>query len=80
MKKRKVKVSPIVFGLIFLLAILITIAISITQVSYKPMQLSELQITACNAAHDAGNCNTRLADIGIVLAEDCCEALGKCCK
>ena len=74
MKRRKV--SPIVVGLIFLVAILITIVIS----SYKPMQLSELQITACNAAHDAGNCDTRLADIGIVLAEDCCKVLGKCCE
>ena len=46
-------------------------------VEYK--SLSDIQITACNTAHEAGTCDTRLADIGIVLKEDCCEVLGKCC-
>ena len=42
-------------------------------------QLSDMQITACNAAHEAGTCDTRLAELGIVLKEDCCKVLGKCC-
>lgn len=46
-------------------------------VEYK--SLSDIQVTACNTAHEAGTCDTRLADIGIVLKEDCCEVLGKCC-
>ncbi|MBI2655129.1 hypothetical protein HYX06_01760 [Candidatus Woesearchaeota archaeon] len=41
--------------------------------------MSDIQITACNTAHDADTCDTRLAELGIVLKEDCCEALGKCC-
>ncbi len=41
--------------------------------------LSDIQITACNTAHEAGTCDTRLTEIGIVLKEDCCEVLGKCC-
>lgn len=41
--------------------------------------LSELQIEACNSAHAAKTCDTRLAEVGIVLKEDCCRELGKCC-
>lgn len=41
--------------------------------------LSDIQITACNTAHEAGTCETRLQELGIVLKEDCCEVLGKCC-
>ena len=41
--------------------------------------LSDIQITACDTAHEAGTCETRLAELGIVLKEDCCEVLGKCC-
>ena len=41
--------------------------------------LSELQIEACNSADAAKTCDTRLAEVGIVLKEDCCKVLGKCC-
>ena len=41
--------------------------------------LTDMQITACNAAHEAGTCNTRLQELGIILKEDCCQILGKCC-
>ena len=41
--------------------------------------LSELQIEACNSADAAKTCDTRLAEVGIVLKEDCCKELGKCC-
>ena len=43
------------------------------------MILSDFQITACNTAHEAKTCDTRLPELGIVLKEDCCKALGKCC-
>lgn len=45
----------------------------------KKTALSELQTEACNSADMAKTCDTRLQELGIVLKEDCCEALGKCC-
>ena len=42
--------------------------------------LSDIQIEACNMAHEAGTCDTRLEDLGIVIKEECCEVLGKCCQ
>ncbi len=45
----------------------------------EPKTLSDIQITACDAAHEAGTCDTRLTELGIVLKEDCCSALRKCC-
>jgi len=50
-----------------------------TSPKLEPKTLSELQTQACNIADQAGTCNSRLADVGIVLKEDCCEVLGKCC-
>ena len=44
-----------------------------------PEELSELQATACNTANEAGTCDTRLNELGIISKEDCCEILGKCC-
>ena len=41
--------------------------------------LSDIQIAACNAANEAGTCDSRLAELGIVLKEECCEVLSKCC-
>ena len=41
--------------------------------------LSDMQVTACNTADEAHTCDTRLAELGIVLKEDCCKSLGKCC-
>ena len=43
------------------------------------ISLSELQIEACTTADRVGTCNSRLAEVGIVLAEECCQELGKCC-
>ncbi|MBI2522807.1 hypothetical protein HYW19_00285 [Candidatus Woesearchaeota archaeon] len=42
--------------------------------------LSDIQIAACETADEAGTCDTRLAEIGIVLKEECCEILNKCCQ
>lgn len=41
--------------------------------------LSELQITACDSADSAGTCD-KLAGLGIVTTEECCQALKKCCS
>ncbi len=42
--------------------------------------LSELQVTACNAADRAQTCQTRLPKlVGLVTKEDCCKYLNKCC-
>ena len=42
-------------------------------------QLDELQITVCEEAEKAGTCQTRMMEIGIVMPDECCEVLGKCC-
>jgi len=44
-----------------------------------PKTLSELQVDACNIADEAGSCDTRLIEVGIVLKEECCNILEKCC-
>jgi uncharacterized protein YcfL len=41
--------------------------------------LTELQVLACETADEAGTCDTRLMELGIILKEDCCEVIGKCC-
>jgi len=65
---------------IFLLIFILVIA-GCKEVKEKeaPKALSELQVEACNAAAEAGTCDTRLVELGIVLKEDCCNSLGKCC-
>ena len=60
--------------------ILLVLSVSCTQVPEEPPKtLSELQIMACNTADEANTCDSRLAELGIVLKEDCCQILGKCC-
>ena len=44
-----------------------------------PKTLNDMQMTACNSADAAGTCDTRLPEVGIVLKEECCKNLGKCC-
>ena len=46
----------------------------------EKITLSELQITACNAADQGGTCFTNLPKLDLVSPELCCKALGKCCK
>ena len=65
--------------------ILVIVLVFILLISCTPSQgpppktLNDLQITACNAAHDAGTCDSRLPEVGIVLQEECCKELEKCC-
>ena len=71
MKKRLLMLSLIIFIIIiFLIG---------CQKAGEKVVLSELQISACNTADKAGSCDTRLEEVGIVTAEDCCRVLGKCC-
>ena len=65
--------------IIFFLILLLLIAGCKEIPGEVPKTLSELQIMACDAADEAGTCDTRLVELGIVLKEDCCEVLGKCC-
>lgn len=73
-------------GLILLIAFVLVLAIGCAQQQSKDTNqkslsdsLSELQVSACNSADAAKTCDTRLAEVGIVLKEDCCKELGKCC-
>lgn len=45
----------------------------------ETQKLDDLQTTACEEADKAGTCQTRLIDVGIVMPDECCEAIGKCC-
>ncbi|MGE0793523.1 MAG: hypothetical protein AB7V77_05080 [Candidatus Woesearchaeota archaeon] len=45
----------------------------------NPIVLTDIQISACNAAHIGATCKTRLVDLNIVTPRDCCLVLGKCC-
>jgi len=42
-------------------------------------KLDDLQTTLCEEADKAGTCQTRMVDIGIVMPDECCEVLRKCC-
>ena len=42
-------------------------------------KLDELQTTLCEEADKAGTCQTRMVEIGIVMPDECCEVLEKCC-
>ena len=65
---------------LFLVAIFTTILIfGCSGQQQTKSKLSDMQIEACNSADAAKTCDTRLAEVGIVLKEDCCRELGKCC-
>ena len=72
----------VLISLILLIIIIFVVGCQTTpqnKISDKQKSLSELQIEACNSADAAKTCDTRLAEVGIVLKEDCCKELGKCC-
>ena len=52
----------------------------VAEQSSEDVVLVELQVLACEAADEAGTCSSRLPEVGIVLQEECCQALGKCCQ
>jgi len=39
----------------------------------------ELENTACNSADKSGTCDSKLASLGFITKEQCCEKYGKCC-
>ena len=65
--------------ILLILIILINACQKVSEAKKETRQLSDMQVTACNAAHEARTCDTRLAELGIVLKEDCCKVLEKCC-
>ena len=65
--------------LLFVFIIIMNGCQKLSEIKETKKSLSDIQITACNTAHQAGTCDTRLAELGIVLKEDCCQVLGKCC-
>jgi len=65
--------------ILFLILLLLIVGCKEISEEKSKIKLSELSLLACNVAHDAGTCDTRLVEIGIVLKEDCCQILGKCC-
>jgi len=67
----------IIMTVIVIVALLILFLIDYT--ADTTAELSELQVVACEVADEAGTCESRLPDLGIILQEDCCQALGKCC-
>ena len=57
-----------------------TTVATVTEGVPEDIPLSELQVTACNAADKAQTCRTRLPKlVGLVAKEDCCRYLKKCC-
>ena len=74
-RKRKNKPNPFIF-IILSLAVLALVLFYMQ----SSRELSELQVVACSAADAASTCDSRLAEVGIVLKEECCQALGKCCS
>lgn len=58
----------------------ITVATTLSQETTENVPLSDLQITACNAADKAQTCQTRLPKlVGLVTKDECCKYLKKCC-
>lgn len=66
--------------LVFLLVIAVIIVIVVLLFGKASVTLSELQVQACATADKAGTCTSRLPEVGIVLAEECCSQLRKCCS
>jgi hypothetical protein len=57
----------------------ITVATTLSQGATENA-LSDLQVTACNAADKAQTCQTRLPKlVGLVTKDECCKYLKKCC-
>ena len=67
-----------IFIILALFVLLVGCASPADEVTGK-VTLTELEVVACNTADAQGTCQTRLDDLGIVLEEDCCAMLGKCC-
>ena len=73
-----VRTQKVYFTLFILVGIVVIVLILFTQVMQRS-QLSELQMVACNAAHEGNTCDTKLVGLGFVTKEQCCQSLGKCC-
>ena len=65
--------------LLFILLLLFLVSCKESPKKEAPNALSELQAAACDKADEAETCDSRLIEVGIVLKEECCKNLGKCC-
>ena len=65
---------------IMIITLILILFITVCDYLKSEPELDEFQITACEAADKAGTCNTRLMDVSIVLPEECCNVLGRCCE
>lgn len=72
--------KKIAFVLILFIIVLNGCQLPETEKTPAEISLSDIQVTACNEAYKAGTCDTRLAELGIVMKEECCEVLNKCCQ
>ncbi len=41
--------------------------------------VTELEQSACSSADRSGTCDSKLATLGFITKEECCEKYGKCC-
>lgn len=41
--------------------------------------VTELEKTACSSAESSDTCDSKLASLGFITKEQCCEKYGKCC-
>jgi len=67
------------YVIIFCFIIIIIISGCVKQTMDKTPELTEMQITACNSADKAGTCVSKLPELNLVTAKECCESLNKCC-
>ena len=82
-------VNKIVMGIVILGILVVTVSLLMpgpnevvevtTTTTLVTEELSDFQITACNAADEGGTCDTKLTQVNLVTKEECCKYLGKCC-
>ena len=80
--KKRAKVKPkldLKLQLVSFVLIVLLFLFIIDYTAEETPELSELRVVACEVADEAGTCDSRLPDLGIILQEECCQALGKCC-
>ena len=70
--------------LLLLFVILIVVGCQASEPQADPMKpvtgsAVELEKTACYAAEEGGTCSTKLAMLGFITKEECCEKYQKCC-
>jgi len=70
----------IIVGIFIIVIGVLIYFVTISSGNSEQEGLTDIQITACEASHDGGTCLTKLSELALVLPEDCCKELGKCCE